>query len=714
MKILIVDDNGDDRRLLRYIVNNKGHEAVEAEDGLEGLRMAKIHKPDLIISDALMPVMDGFQFLRHIKEDDILRSIPFIFYSAIYKADKDVDLAIALGAHAYIVKPKEPSELWEEVEIILQEAKREEVISPELIKEDEEYLKRYSQIVATKLEEKVRALEEIQRVFQVNAENLKKSEAFIKNILESVDEGFIVIDPEFRILSANKAYCEQVKSPSSDIMGRHCYEVSHHLSRPCFLEGEECPPSHTFKTGMFSIAFHTHHDSEGTPIYLETKSYPVKDDSGKVTAVIETLNNITEKRRLEEQLRHAQKMEAIGTLAGGIAHDFNNMLNVIIGYGGLMRMSMKEDDPLLPQLKEILEAGDRAAQLTKGLLIFSRKQTLELKPVNINELIDGFKKMLGRIIGEDIELRIILNPPASPPPLEVTAPDSASPPLKIRGGQGGVMISEGGQWGGVTVMADRGHIEQVLMNLSANARDAMPKGGILSIETKQIRIDSKFIKAHGYGEPGKYALITVSDTGTGMDEKTRERIFEPYFTTKEIGSGTGLGLSIVFGIVNQHKGYIHCYSELGRGTTFKIYLPIVKMEGIEIEEIEAAVPKGGTETVVIAEDDPAVRNLIKTELESFGYSVIEAVDGEDAVKKFRENKDSVRLLLFDVIMPKKHGGEAYEDIKGIRQDMKAIFMSGYTSDIIQSKGLLEDGIEFISKPVLPNELLIKVRAALDA
>jgi CheY-like chemotaxis protein len=342
-----------------------------------------------------------------------------------------------------------------------------------------------------------------------------------------------------------------------------------------------------------------------------------------------------------------------------------------------MQMTMKTDDPFWPQLKEMLAAGDKAAQLTKGLLLFSRKQTLELKPVNINELIDGFKKMLGRIIGEDIEFRI------------KTSDED------------------------LTVMADRGHIEQVLMNLAANARDAMHKGGMLSIETKNVRIGRRFVTAHGYGEPGKYGLISVSDSGTGMDEKTRERIFEPYFTTKGIGSGTGLGLSIVFGIVKQHKGYIHCYSELGRGTTFKIYMPFVKVEGIELEDLEAATPKGGTETVLVAEDDPALRNLTKTMLESFGYTVIEAVDGEDAINKFKENKDRIQLLIFDVIMPRENGRDAYEDIKGISHDIKAVFMSGYSADIIQSKGMLEDGMEFISKPVLPNELLRKVRDVLD-
>lgn len=504
----------------------------------------------------------------------------------------------------------------------------------------------------------------------------RKSEDLIKNILDSVDEGFIIIDPEYRIISANRAYCEQMKTPDCNIIGRHCYEVSHHREKPCFMEGEECAVRHTFKTGEPHMAIHTHYDKENAPVYVETKSYAMKDSSGQVCAVIETLINITETRKLEDQLRHAQKMEAVGTLVGGIAHDFNNMLNIIIGYAGLMRLRMKQDDAMLPQLNEILAAGDRAAQLTKGLLTFSRKQVMEIRTVNLNEIVEGFKKMITRIIGEDIDLSIV-------------AADEDLP-----------------------AKVDRGQIEQVLMNLASNARDAMPKGGILSIKTEPIRIDREFMKTHGYGDPGMYAFITVSDTGIGMDENTRERIFEPYFTTKEMGRGTGLGLAIVYGIVTQHNGYLHCYSEPGKGTTFRIYIPLIKATAEKIEKEEAVVPKGGTETILIAEDDANVRGLIKNILEGFGYTIIEAVDGKDAVGKFRDNKDKIQLLLFDLIMPGKNGKDAYEEIKVIRHDIKVIFMSGYARDIIQRFGI-EEGIEFISKPVLPNELLRKVREELD-
>lgn len=507
---------------------------------------------------------------------------------------------------------------------------------------------------------------------------LRKSEAFMRNILESIDEGFIIIDPNYRIVSANRAYCRQVKCYAENITGKHCYEVSHHLDKPCFLAGEECAPSRTFKTGAPSMAIHTHYDSDGRPLYIETRSYPIKDEGDTVTAVIETLNNITEVRRLEEQLRHAQKMEAIGTLAGGIAHDFNNLLNVIIGYGEMARISLSMDDPLKSSLEEIQSAANRAAKLTRGLLAFSRKQVMELKSVSLCSIIADFKKMIERILGEDIELRII---PATED---------------------------------VIINADTGQIEQVLMNLVANARDAMPCGGIFTIQTVITDMDSRFIAVHGFGELGRYAMISVTDTGIGMDEATRHRIFEPYFTTKELGRGTGLGLSIAFGIIKQHKGYLECLSESGKGTSFLIYLPIVTPADEKEEEKESSYAVKGSETILVAEDDIAVRTLVAQILHSYGYTVIEAVNGEDAVVKFRDHKDQIQLLLLDVVMPVKNGREAYEDIKALKPDIRAIFISGYARDLINDRNVLESGPDFLQKPVSPMSLLKKVREVLDS
>jgi PAS domain S-box-containing protein len=505
----------------------------------------------------------------------------------------------------------------------------------------------------------------------------RKAEEFSYNVLESMTEGLVVIDRQYRIIIANRAYCEQVKMPHEEIIGRYCYEVSHHRERPCYMDGEECAPKCSFEKAQPCSSLHTHYDKEGKPMYIETKSFPMTDKSGNVVMVIENLNDVTEKKKLQDQLIQAQKMESLGNMAGGIAHDFNNMLTAIMGFGHLLQMDMPKDDPKRVWIDEIFSAGERAANLTQGLLAFSRKQVITPKPVNLNEIIKSMGKMLRRLIREDIEFK--------------------------------TMLAERD----LTVMADAGQIEQVLINLVTNARDAMPNGGVLTISTDVVELDSEYMKTHAIEKPGLYALISIADTGVGMDEETKQRIFEPFFTTKEMGKGTGLGLSIVHGIIKQHNGYINVYSELGMGTTFKIYLPLIEA-GVEgIGEKIIAPSKGGTETVLLADDEEAVRKVVKTVLENAGYKVIEAVDGMDAVTKFIDNKGRIDILILDVIMPKKNGKDAYEDIKKIKADIDAIFISGYTANLIHEKRVLKEGINFIQKPVSPNELLRKVSEVLD-
>jgi len=505
----------------------------------------------------------------------------------------------------------------------------------------------------------------------------RQAEKFIKNILESVGEGFIVIDNQYRILSANRAFCEYVKRPLEEVTGRRCYEVSHYVNKPCYEQGEECPVRYTFETGDPHTVIHTHYDKDGKPSYVEIRAYPMKNESGETISVIELVNDITEKRKLESQLRQAQKMEAVGLLAGGVSHDFNNILTAIVGYGNLLRMKMKEDDPLRHNVTQILASVERGANLTHSLLAFSRKQVMNPRPVNFNAIVESVHKLLKRLIGEDIELKTLL-----------TAED-------------------------VTVMADSGQIEQVLMNLATNARDAMPNGGRLTIETERIEVKEAYITSHGYGLPGTYVLISVTDSGTGMDEATKAKLFEPFFSTKEVGKGTGLGLAMIYGIIKQHNGYINVYSEPGEGTTFKIYLPVIKAK-IEAPTLPEVLPSaGGTETVLIAEDDESARELTKTVLQEFGYSVIEAKDGEDAVEKFMQNSKTIKLLLLDVIMPKKSGPEVLNEIKKVMPDIKALFISGYTADTIHKKKLLDEHINFVSKPFSPQVILQKIREVLD-
>ncbi len=412
-------------------------------------------------------------------------------------------------------------------------------------------------------------------------------------------------------------------------------------------------------------------------IICEWFNTPLLDESSKVIGVASMAEDITERIKLEDQLRQSQKMEAIGLLAGGIAHDFNNILTTIIGYGNLLDIQMKEGVPVKSYLKQILASAERATHLTQSLLAFSRKQPIDMRPSNLNEIIKRTENFLCRLIGEDVELRTVLT--------------DANP----------------------FIVADGGQIEQVLMNLATNARDAMPNGGILTIETEVIKVDEAFQRIHLFERPGMYALISVTDTGIGMDEKTKEKIFEPFFTTKEVGKGTGLGLSIAYGIIKQHNGNISIYSEPGRGSTFKIYIPLIASKAEETLKKVLLQPQGGTETVLLVEDDERVRELIGIILKEAGYRVIEAVDGEDAMAKYADNRDAIQILVSDVIIPKMNGKEVYENIKKTNPELKALFISGYTADIVHKKGILEEGLHFISKPILPDVLLRKIRDILD-
>jgi nitrogen-specific signal transduction histidine kinase len=381
-----------------------------------------------------------------------------------------------------------------------------------------------------------------------------------------------------------------------------------------------------------------------------------------------------EKTRLESQLFQSQKMEAIGTLAGGIAHDFNNILTALVGYAGLLRMKAN-NKTLHTYADQILSAAQKATDLIQSLLAFSRQQAASLKPISLHSVLKGTEKLLKRLVTEDIIIKTVL-------------------------------ATED-----ITIMADATQIDQILFNLATNARDAMPQGGILTIETNQVTFDDTFKRFHGYGEPGRYALLSVSDTGVGMDETTRKRIFEPFFTTKEVGKGTGLGLSTVYGIVQQHNGYIIAESKPKKGTTFQIYLPVMSKVGMG-ETPAAPGVKGGNETILIAEDNEAVRDLMRDVLTEYGYSVLEATDGAEAVKQFKKT-DTIDLLIFDSVMPVQNGREAYDEIHKIKLDTKVIFTSGHSRDVFLDKGIEDKKINFLQKPIFPDILLQMVREMLD-
>ena len=401
-------------------------------------------------------------------------------------------------------------------------------------------------------------------------------------------------------------------------------------------------------------------------------------DCGGIQKASMIIRDMTQHNKLEELYRQAQKMEAVGQLSGGVAHDFNNILSAIFGYSHLIMDEMKEE-PVKGYVEEIMKAAKRAAVLTQSLLSFSRKQVVTLAMIDLRAVLKSFEAFLCKLIREDIELKI----------------DCGAEPL--------------------TVLADHGQIEQVIMNLVVNARDAMPNGGKLFVETLPVAMDQEFVDSHGYGKIGPYALISVSDNGSGMDKETQSRIFEPFFTTKEQGKGTGLGLSMAYGIVKKHDGFIKVSSEPGIGTTFKVYLPHVtataQVDKIGIKGV--ATLRGGAETILVGEDDAALRRLSTRVLNHYGYHVIEAVDGQDAVDRFVEYADHIDLVILDAIMPKKNGKEAYLEMKVMRPDLKTVFVSGYTKGIFAEDNTPDENFKFIQKPVSPEELLMKIRELLD-
>ena len=421
----------------------------------------------------------------------------------------------------------------------------------------------------------------------------------------------------------------------------------------------------------------------GTDASVKTLPVETNDEIGKLASAFNMMAESLSKREiekelLEEQIRHAQKMEAVGTLAGGVAHDFNNILTAIIGYGILLQNSLTGKSALSNYIEQMLAAAERAANLTQRLLAFSRKQVINPKPINLNRTIMNLFDILLRLIGENIELKLNL------------AKDD------------------------VIVKADESHMDQVIINLVTNAKDAMPNGGIITISSQVVDLPVSKIKGIDSFNPGIYGALIVSDTGKGIDPETRDRIFDPFFTTKEIGKGTGLGLSIVYGIVEQHNGFIELDTNSESGTTFTILLPFFEPT-IEIKRMEnLLLPRGNKEIVLLAEDDKLVRNLARHVLLRYGYHVVEAVNGEDAVNRFMENRDSIDILLLDVIMPKMNGRQAYDEINRLRPDVKALFMSGYPFEVMSRQGILEEGIHFISKPLQPGALLTKLREVLES
>ena len=503
-------------------------------------------------------------------------------------------------------------------------------------------------------------------------EDLKEALLFNQQIVTCAQEGIVVYDRDLRYRVWNP-FMEQLSGlQAADVLGKTPLEVFPFLNEGGVMErltkilaGEA--------TDQVEFPFQV--PGTGKAGWSSDSSAPLLNAKGEIIGIIGTVRDITESRKAEEQLRQSQKMEALGQLAGGVAHDFNNMLQVIIGYASLANENATTTQK--EQIAEILAASERAAELTSGLLSYSRKQVFKVEPTDLGKLVSGVEKFLRRIVGEDITLSL----------------EQASEPL--------------------TAVVDRAHLQQVFINLATNARDAMRSGGTLSITMERIEVDDEFVAVHGFGAVGPYALITVSDTGSGIPKEHLQKIFEPFFTTKGIGKGTGLGLSIVYGIITQHNGFINCYSEEGAGSTFRIYLPL-SSDGGQSHEVVRDMNTGDDAgiTVLVAEDDPAVRTITRSILELHGYVVLEAANGREALEVFCKHQEQIALVLLDALMPELNGAEALAAIREIKPGTKALFVSGYAREIISGKMLVPADTEFINKPVLPARLIEAIRKAM--
>ncbi|MFA6290817.1 MAG: response regulator [Victivallales bacterium] len=565
--ILVVDDYEQNLYQLQVLLGGNGYQVFTAANGVDALTKARQNPPDLIISDILMPVMDGFTLCREWKQDERLRNIPFIFYTATYTDDRDREFALRLGAEQFLVKPEEPEVFMRTIREVIQQAESSPVqtdrVRLEAPKQEKgDFLKQYNETLIRKLESKMGQLEQTNRELERDITERKKAEE--------------------------------------------------------------------------------------------------------------------EKNKLELQLRESQKMQAVGQLAGGISHDFNNLLSVINGYSEMLIRDPDLKAGQRTKVEEIMRAGERASSLTRQLLVFSRRQPMELKIIDVSTIVSGMSKMLRRLVRESIGMTII----------------------------GGADL-----W---HIKADPGQIEQVIMNLVVNARDAMLEGGTLIIKTENVKIDETNRTGHHQDiKPGHYVMLSVSDTGCGMDDKVKEHMFEPFFTTKEVGKGTGLGLATVYSIVKQSNGFIDVQSEPGKGAQFRIYFPQAAGEGaLNEEQQDMVIIPVGNETILLVEDEESIRMMLQSFLQSIGYSVLSASNGKKALKLAENHKKTIHLLLSDVVMPGMNGYELGNHLKNLLPGIKQLFMSGYTKPSAANE-MVKANNNLIQKPLSLHTLGIKLREILD-
>jgi PAS domain S-box-containing protein len=648
-RVLVVDDERLNRDLIVAMLSRERCEVTTAASGEEALAAVARRPPDLVVLDVMMPGMDGYEVARRLKRDAATRGIPVIILTAL--DDRQARLrGLEVGADDFLSKPVDHAELCMRVRNLLR------------LKAYGDFHDRY--IAALEGEVGSRTADVVE------------SERLYRSTFDAAPVGVAHVGLDGRWLRVNRRLCELLGYAPAELVG---------LAERDFAASEEPAGEADARRALAAGASdraavdeRCYRRRDGGFVWTRVNLSLHRDADGRAAHFIAVIEDVTERRALEAQVRQAGKMDAIGQLASGVAHDFNNLLSVVISYSEMLAADLVPGDPVRADLDEIRGAGVRAADLTRQLLAFGRRQVLQPRVVDLNEVIAGMERMLRRLIGEDVELAA-----------------THLPGLR-------------------RVLVDPGQMEQVIMNLAVNARDAMPRGGRLTIETTEATLDAASAADVG-ARPGAHVVLSVTDTGVGMDGATQARIFEPFFTTKATGKGTGLGLSTVFGIVRQSGGSVAVSSEPGAGATFRVFLP-AQARDAEVARAPAALGHAalrGAETVLLVEDDEHVRVLARAILRRCGYAVLEAQGGGDALLLCEQHAGAIDLLLTDVVMPRMRGPELAARLRPLRPAMRVLYMSGYTDDAALRDGVLDATIRFVQKPITPEALARAVREALD-
>jgi two-component system cell cycle sensor histidine kinase/response regulator CckA len=660
-RILIVDDEPYNRRSLETMLTPEGFQVLMASSGEEALAMVAEQLPDLILLDFMMPGIDGCQVATRIRSQPTTKNIPIIMITAL--DDRDAQMrGLSAGAEEFLTHPVDRRQLCMRVRNLLR------------LKAYGDFYGNYSETLEREVFARTADLVERTKALEAQSAILRQSDERTNYALGGAGMGLWELDPLTQRLTWSDTLpavfgCTREQVPT---LYQGFLSLLHADDRRDVQDALlRAARTRTAFEREFRVVW-----PDGSTHWIAGRARLVEAADGRPEHFLGVCTEISDRKLLEGQFRQAQKMEAVGQLAGGVAHDFNNLLTAILGYAALVIETLGPQDPRRDDMDEVVKAGQRAAVLTKQLLAFSRKQVLQPSVVNLNALVADMRQMLGRLIGEHVQFVPILDPESG------------------------------------AVRADRGQLEQVLMNLVLNARDAMPSGGRLAVETSNVDVDEAFAKGAGI-QPGQYVMLAVSDNGMGMDAEIKQRLFEPFFTTKGAGKGTGLGLATVYGIVKQSGGHITVSSEPGQGATLKVLLP--RTEEVDVPSpIAPYLPAAiGTETVLIVEDEQGVRLLMRTMLERAGYRVFDAANPEQAVDIFEKDASFVNLLVTDVIMPGSSGPQLFERLVRKRPALRVLYVSGYTDDTIAHQGQLAPGIEFLQKPFTAEALYRRVRSVID-